>query len=171
MKPIVVMPTYNEAETLPAMPKHCSLRHPRLELLVVATTPRRHGRVAESLAEGRPVACTCCTDQGRGAGRSYISGFAKALDLGAEAVSRWMRTSSLTPTSWHDKALEYFEWWWLRYIAGVVSIPHGRLGGASQRMGEHYARRHRATVRTPRWLKCFRLVRCAGHVSRFRSDG
>jgi len=171
VKPIVVMPTYNEAETLPAMAKHCSLRQHGLELLVVATTPGRHGRVAESLAEGRPVAGTCCTDQGRGGGRDYIAGFAKALELGAEAVSRWMRTSSLTPTSWHDKALEYFEWWWLRYIAGVVSIPHGRLAGACQRMGELYARRHRATVRTPRGLMCFRLVRCAGHFSRIRSDG
>ena len=89
MKPIVVVPTYNEAENIPALvPALFELRVPGLEVLVVDDqSPDGTGAIAEGLKASYAGRLHALHRTGlRGLGRAYLDGFTWALAHSADAV-------------------------------------------------------------------------------------
>ncbi|MBE7550517.1 MAG: polyprenol monophosphomannose synthase [Anaerolineales bacterium] len=90
MTTIVVIPTYNEADNLPAITAELlQLAVPNLQLLVVDDdSPDGTGQIADELAQQRyPGRVHVIHRTGKlGLGTAYITGFTKALDLGADYV-------------------------------------------------------------------------------------
>ena len=90
MTTIVVIPTYNEADNLPAITAELlQLGVPDLQLLVVDDdSPDGTGQIADELAQQRyPGRVHVIHRTGKlGLGTAYITGFTKALDLGADYV-------------------------------------------------------------------------------------
>lgn len=90
MTTIVVIPTYNEADNLPAIAAELlQLDIPDLQLLVVDDdSPDRTGKIADELArQSYPGRLHVIHRQGKlGLGTAYVTGFTKALDLGADYV-------------------------------------------------------------------------------------
>jgi dolichol-phosphate mannosyltransferase len=87
---IVVIPTYNEADNLPAMAAELlKLKVPDLQLLVVDDdSPDGTGRIADELAEQRyPGRVHRLHRKGKlGLGTAYVTGFRWALEHGADYV-------------------------------------------------------------------------------------
>src|SRR5512145_486688 len=89
MTNIVVIPTYNEADNLPAITAELlQLAVPDLQLLVVDDdSPDGTGQVADELVQRYPGRVHVIHRTGKlGLGTAYITGFTKALDLGADYV-------------------------------------------------------------------------------------
>jgi dolichol-phosphate mannosyltransferase len=90
MTTIVVIPTYNEADNLPVITAELlQLDVPDLQLLVVDDdSPDGTGHIADELAQQRyPGRVHVIHRAGKlGLGTAYITGFSKALDLGADYV-------------------------------------------------------------------------------------
>jgi dolichol-phosphate mannosyltransferase len=89
MTTIVVIPTYNEADNLPAITAELlQLAVPDLQLLVVDDdSPDGTGKVADELVQRYPGRVHVIHRSGKlGLGTAYITGFTKALDLGADYV-------------------------------------------------------------------------------------
>jgi dolichol-phosphate mannosyltransferase len=89
MTTIVVIPTYNEADNLPALTAELlQLAVPDLQLLVVDDdSPDGTGKVADELVQRYPGRVHVIHRSGKlGLGTAYITGFTKALDLGADYV-------------------------------------------------------------------------------------
>lgn len=85
----VVLPTYNEADNLPAMVAALlALAIPHLLVVVVDdASPDGTGQVADRLASLHPGQVYVLHRTGeRGLGRAYVEGFARALHLGAQFV-------------------------------------------------------------------------------------
>ena len=87
MRPIVVIPTYNERPNLAALAE-ALLRHAPLRVLIVDDdSPDGTGKEAERLAAASGGRMSVLHRSGRrGLGRSYIDGFRAALDGGATHV-------------------------------------------------------------------------------------
>jgi len=88
-KLMVVIPTYNEAENLPAMVAELlALAVPDLEILFVDdNSPDGTGQVADGLAEQHPDRVHVLHRPGKmGLGTAYLTGFRYALDHGAAYV-------------------------------------------------------------------------------------
>lgn len=85
----VVLPTYNEADNLPAMVA-ALLALPLADLQVVVVddgSPDGTGQVADRLASYHPGRVFALHRQGkRGLGRAYVEGFGRALALGAQII-------------------------------------------------------------------------------------
>lgn len=89
MKIIQVIPTYNEAENLPALVSGLLAHNiPNLHLLIVDdNSPDGTGTVADALAKENPGRITVLHRQGKeGLGKAYIQGFRYALDHRADIV-------------------------------------------------------------------------------------
>jgi dolichol-phosphate mannosyltransferase len=89
MKLMVVVPTYNEAENLPALATELfALPVEGLELLVVDDhSPDGTGQVADALAEGHPERFHVIHRTGRrGLGLAYRDGFRRAMEAGADMI-------------------------------------------------------------------------------------
>lgn len=90
MTTIVVIPTYNEADNLPAITAELlQLDIPDLQLLVVDDdSPDGTGQIADELAQqGYPGRVHVIHRKGKlGLGTAYITGFTRALELGADYV-------------------------------------------------------------------------------------
>ncbi|OGO03753.1 MAG: hypothetical protein A2Y60_00505 [Chloroflexi bacterium RBG_13_54_9] len=89
MKAIVVMPTYNEARNLPEIAKQIlSLDIDGLQMLIVDdNSPDGTGQVADELAAVYPGRVDVIHREGKmGLGSAYLTGFARALELGADFV-------------------------------------------------------------------------------------
>lgn len=90
MTTIVVIPTYNEADNLSAITAELlQLDVPDLQLLVVDdNSPDGTGQIADELAQQRyPGRMHVIHRTGKlGLGTAYVTGFSKALDLGADYV-------------------------------------------------------------------------------------
>lgn len=88
-KLMVVIPTYNEAEALPVITEQIfELPIESLNLLVVDdNSPDGTGAIAEELAAKHPGRMFVLhrTDK-RGFGPSYVDGFKRAIELGAELI-------------------------------------------------------------------------------------
>jgi dolichol-phosphate mannosyltransferase len=87
----IVLPTYNEAENLPALAKALfDLPLPALKLLVVDdNSPDGTGELADQLANDYPGRIQVLHRTGKlGLGSAYIQGFQLALQQGAEAVGQ-----------------------------------------------------------------------------------
>ncbi|MGH2536111.1 MAG: polyprenol monophosphomannose synthase, partial [Candidatus Promineifilaceae bacterium] len=86
---VVVIPTYNEADNLPALAAALwALDAPGLSILVVDdNSPDGTGRIADRLAAERPGGLSVLHQAAKGGlGRAYANGFARALAQGAEVV-------------------------------------------------------------------------------------
>lgn len=85
----VVLPTYNEADNLPAMTAALlDLPIKNLQVVVVDdSSPDGTGQVADRLAQHHPGRMHILhREDNRGLGRAYVEGFAYALALGAQYV-------------------------------------------------------------------------------------
>ena len=88
-KTVVVIPTYNEAENLPALIAELrALAVPGLAVLIVDdNSPDGTGRVADTLAARLPGTVVVHHRAAKeGLGRAYLDGFSKALAMGADFV-------------------------------------------------------------------------------------
>jgi dolichol-phosphate mannosyltransferase len=89
MQTIIVIPTYNEADNLPALAAELWAQEiPDLRLMVVDdASPDGTGDVAEELAGRRPGEIIVIRRDGKhGLGSAYVQGFRTALDVGADAI-------------------------------------------------------------------------------------
>ena len=99
-KLIIVIPTYNEADNLPALASQLwALPIPDLSLLVVDDgSPDGTGEVAENLAAHNAGRIEVIHRNGKlGLGTAYITGFKHALASGAQAVGQMDADFSHSP--------------------------------------------------------------------------
>jgi dolichol-phosphate mannosyltransferase len=85
----VVLPTYNEADNLPAMVAALlALPLPNLQIVVVDdASPDGTGAIADRLARHHPECVHILhRTEKRGLGRAYLAGFQYALDTGAQYI-------------------------------------------------------------------------------------
>jgi dolichol-phosphate mannosyltransferase len=88
-KIMVVIPTYNEADNLPTMVGELlTLELPRVEILIVDdNSPDGTGEIADDLVKRHPDRMHVMHRAGKlGLGTAYVSGFAYALEQGADLV-------------------------------------------------------------------------------------
>lgn len=87
IKPIVVIPTYNERDNLEKLARQVLAQDPALELLVVDdNSPDGTGDLAERLAAETGRVSVLHRSGKLGLGSAYREGFAKALSMGADLV-------------------------------------------------------------------------------------
>lgn len=89
MSTIVIIPTYNERENLPTLvDRLLSLPIADIEILVVDdNSPDGTGQLADELATQKPGKIHTLHRSGKlGLGTAYVSGFKKALELGADRI-------------------------------------------------------------------------------------
>ncbi len=96
----VVIPTYNEAENLPALAADLwALPIPGLKILVIDdASPDGTGEIAEDLSLSKPERISVIHRAGKlGLGTAYITGFKHALQSGAEAIGQMDADFSHSP--------------------------------------------------------------------------
>ncbi|MGH2592284.1 MAG: polyprenol monophosphomannose synthase [Anaerolineae bacterium] len=101
MKPITVVPTYNEAENIPKLVAALfALQVPNLEVLVVDDQSLDGtGAIVDRLMPSYTGRLYALHRSGpRGLGRAYLDGFAWALEHGADAVIQMDADFSHSPT-------------------------------------------------------------------------
>jgi len=101
LKPLIVIPTYNEAENIPKMVAALfALQVPNLEVLVVDDqSPDGTGAVIDALSPSYTGRLHALHRSGpRGLGRAYLDGFKWALDWGADSVVQMDADFSHRPT-------------------------------------------------------------------------
>ena len=97
---IVVVPTYNEAENLPALLPEILAQDERLEILVVDDgSPDGTGEIAEKMGETEGRVHVLHRSAKEGLGPAYRAGLARALELGADIVIQMDADFSHPPTS------------------------------------------------------------------------
>ncbi|MCB9780326.1 MAG: polyprenol monophosphomannose synthase [Alphaproteobacteria bacterium] len=78
---LIVLPTYNEADNLPAIVPAIFAIVPRVRILVVDDlSPDGTGELADAMAADDPRIRVCHRDGERGLGRAYLHGFRLALE-------------------------------------------------------------------------------------------
>ncbi|WP_210480551.1 polyprenol monophosphomannose synthase [Naasia sp. SYSU D00948] len=96
---LVVIPTYNEIESLEGVVREVLALDADLDLLVVDdASPDGTGRLADRLAAAEPRVAVLHRQGKEGLGRAYLSGFAQAIGLGYPAVVE-MDADGSHPTS------------------------------------------------------------------------
>ena len=133
MATTVVVPTYNEAESLPALVEALyALDLPDLRVLVVDdSSPDGTGRIAEELGERlrrgeEPFVRVLHRPQKQGLGRAYVAGMTRALDDGADYVVQMDADFSHEPTE-IPKMLEAIERTGAGVVIGSRYVPGGSL--------------------------------------------
>ena len=88
MKPIVVIPTYNEKENVKAMAEAVLHVLPPEGMLLFLddNSPDGTGEIIDGLCAGEPRIAVMHRQKKEGLGRAYVAGFAKALEMGATHV-------------------------------------------------------------------------------------
>ena len=87
MKPVVVIPTYDERENVGPMAEAVLAAAPEADILFVDdNSPDGTGDAAEALAGSEPRIHCLHRAKKEGLGRAYVAGFGKALALGADRV-------------------------------------------------------------------------------------
>jgi dolichol-phosphate mannosyltransferase len=80
---LVIVPTYNEAESLPNIVGRLRQALPAADILIVDdASPDGTGRLADELAATDPAVSVLHRPAKRGLGRAYIAGFERGLDAG-----------------------------------------------------------------------------------------
>jgi dolichol-phosphate mannosyltransferase len=124
-KLMVVIPTYNEADNLPAMAGELlTLDLPGLEILVVDdNSPDGTGQIADHLAQEHPDRVHVIHRTGKlGLGTAYITGFKYALEHGADLVVQMDADFSHSP-SYIPKLVEAIEGY--DVVVGSRYVPGG----------------------------------------------
>ncbi len=86
-KTLVIVPTYNERENLPALVKRVFSLPVKVELLIVDdNSPDGTGQLADELAKNNPGLHVLHRAEKNGLGRAYISGFKWALERDYEFI-------------------------------------------------------------------------------------
>ena len=86
-KTLVIVPTYNERENLPAMASHLAKLPGGVDLLVVDdNSPDGTGQIADELAARNPSFHVLHRAEKNGLGRAYCAGFAWALEREFEFI-------------------------------------------------------------------------------------
>jgi dolichol-phosphate mannosyltransferase len=86
-KTLVIVPTYNERDNLPAIARALMTLPPEVELLVVDdNSPDGTGRLADELAAAQPRIHVLHRQSKDGLGRAYIAGFKWALERDYEFI-------------------------------------------------------------------------------------
>ena len=84
---LIVVPTYNERENLPALVQRLLSLPVPLDLLVVDdNSPDGTGKLADELATKHPVIHVLHRPEKNGLGRAYLAGFKWALERGYEFI-------------------------------------------------------------------------------------
>jgi len=88
MKPVVVIPTYNEKENVEAMAEAVlQMLPPEGRLLFLDdNSPDGTGEIIDGLCAKEPRIAVMHRRKKEGLGRAYVAGFAKALEMGATHV-------------------------------------------------------------------------------------
>lgn len=88
MKPIVVIPTYNERENVAAMAAAVleNLPSEGMILFLDDNSPDGTGEVIDGLCSANPRIAVMHRQKKEGLGRAYVAGFAQALSMGATHV-------------------------------------------------------------------------------------
>lgn len=83
MKPLIIIPTYNERETLPKIIERTVAAVPEADILVVDdNSPDGTGELADSLAAANPSIHVLHREGKEGLGRAYIAAFNWAIERG-----------------------------------------------------------------------------------------
>jgi dolichol-phosphate mannosyltransferase len=127
MKPIVVIPTYNEATNLtPLAHALWTLPGPRVELLIVDdASPDGTGQIADELAAAHPGQVHVQHRAGKqGLGTAYVQGFRQAIDLGADVIIQMDADFSHSPSYLPEfiRQLEAYD-----VVIGSRYAPQGQL--------------------------------------------
>ena len=86
-KSLVIVPTYNECENLPALAQHVLALPMPVDLLVVDdNSPDGTGKLADGLAGKHPTIHVLHREEKSGLGRAYCAGFRWALDRDYEFI-------------------------------------------------------------------------------------
>ena len=86
-KTLVIIPTYNERENLPAMAKRVMALPVSVDMLVVDdNSPDGTGQIADEIAKTEPRFHVLHRAEKNGLGRAYIAGFKWALERGYELI-------------------------------------------------------------------------------------
>jgi len=133
MATTVVIPTYNEAENLPALVEALdALDLPDLRVLVVDdSSPDGTGRLAEELGErlrrgDDPFVRVLHRPQKQGLGRAYVAGMTRALEDGADFVVQMDADFSHEPRE-IPKMLAELERTGAGVVIGSRYVPGGSL--------------------------------------------
>jgi dolichol-phosphate mannosyltransferase len=143
MKTLVIIPTYNERESLPRIVPAVMAQGVRL-LIVDDSSPDGTGETAEDLAQRYPGRIEVMHRTGRrGLGRSYVDGFRHALATGADVAVQMDADFSHDPHYLPDlleAAASYDIVIGSRYVNGisVVNWPLKRL--VLSTLGNRYVR-------------------------------
>jgi dolichol-phosphate mannosyltransferase len=178
LKPIVVIPTYNESSNLERLARQVLSLHPNLQLLVVDdNSPDGTGELADRLAAETGRVSVLHRAGKLGLGSAYREGFAKALSLGADLVVQMDADFSHDPSIlplFFDKMDECDLVIGSRYLNGVsvVNWPLRRL------MLSYFASVYTRVITgltisdCTSGFKCFRAATLkALDLSKIRSDG
>jgi dolichol-phosphate mannosyltransferase len=90
MSCVIVIPTYNEAESVPVLIEQIQARLPEADVLIMDdSSPDGTAVIAERLFASRPEYArhrVICRTGPRGLGRAYCDGFQRALDAGYDRI-------------------------------------------------------------------------------------
>jgi dolichol-phosphate mannosyltransferase len=124
---VVVLPTYNEADNLPAIADALwALPFPHLEVLVVDdASPDGTGRLADELAAAHPRRLSVIHRSGKlGLGTAYLQGFRRALDCGADVIVQMDADFSHSPAYLPGFIAKLDDY---DVVVGSRYVPHGKL--------------------------------------------
>jgi len=181
VKPLVVIPTYNESENISKMVAALfALQVPNLEVLVVDDhSPDGTGEIVEQLMPrytGRLYALH--RTGARGLGRAYLDGFRWALDHGSDLMLQMDADFSHSPTyvpSFFSMAQEYEVIVGSRYVVGGELDKEWEAGRVMlSAWANLYARRilRMKTLDVTAGFKCWRRSSLeAVQLDRVRSNG
>ncbi|MBI3176520.1 MAG: polyprenol monophosphomannose synthase [Chloroflexi bacterium] len=130
----VVVPTYNEADNLPALAAALfALPLPGLTVLVVDdNSPDGTGQMADALASQYPARLSVLHRTGKGGlGTAYIEGFSRAIQAGANTIVQMDADFSHSPDyipSMIDRLADYDVVVGSRYVAGGKLDEHWEWG-------------------------------------------
>jgi dolichol-phosphate mannosyltransferase len=131
---LVIIPTYNERETLPRIAPMVLAEDPRIDVLVVDdNSPDGTGDLAEEMAASDPRMHVLRRPGKEGLGRAYLAGFAWGLERRYDLLIEMDADLSHHPDNlpeFIEKSREYDVVMGSRYVGGritVVNWPMSRL--------------------------------------------
>lgn len=139
----IVIPTYNEAENLPALVAAVRTAIDASILVVDDNSPDGSGRIADALAAAHPDVHVLHRDAKAGLAAAYVSGFQRALAEGADFVLEMDADFSHDPADLARllaAAQEADLVLGSRYVAGGAVTDWGLVRRVISRGGSWYAR-------------------------------